>query len=327
MSAVPEFDWADLAFGSKKPLNDLKATFIAAPRELSGPRLKQLLKQYLPQGNLVIGLSQEEYVLGLESQPQFRMLTATGLEPILSKLTDNIKAKINLLHYSQRDVTYLLDKLKFKQVVFINGSWYHAFHLRPEYYKLVQSHTPYALVSPFANEAEASAYAATHQPPAPALPPAPQSAAQMLDLANIAARQSFAYSEHQIGVALGRSLDAKPGVQARYRALATAHNRVVPYETYAMYHGASRERNFSPMNDLNHYDVNHAEVELLTQAVRNGLDLHGTTLFINLLPCPTCARMLTSTDIAEVVYTEDHSAGYAISMLEAAGKTIRRLVR
>jgi deoxycytidylate deaminase len=80
------------------------------------------------------------------------------------------------------------------------------------------------------------------------------------------------------------------------------------------------------MNDLNHYDVNHAEVELITQAVRDHLDLAGTTLFINVLPCPTCARMLTSTDIAEFVYAEDHSSGYAIRMLEAAGKTVRRIV-
>jgi hypothetical protein len=36
--------------------------------------------------------------------------------------------------------------------------------------------------------------------------------------------------------------------------------------------------------------------------------------------------MFTSTGIAEFVYRADHSSGYAIKMLEAAGKTIRRLV-
>jgi len=112
----------------------------------------------------------------------------------------------------------------------------------------------------------------------------------------------------------------------QYELIATSFNRVVPYQTYAMHNGAAREKNFSPMHDLNHYDTNHAEVELIIKAQKLGIDLHGTTLFINLLPCPTCARMFVSTDIAEFVYREDHSDGYAVKMLETAGKAVRRVV-
>jgi len=36
--------------------------------------------------------------------------------------------------------------------------------------------------------------------------------------------------------------------------------------------------------------------------------------------------MLSQTDIAEFVYQEDHSDGYAIKMLELAGKKVRRIV-
>ena len=81
------------------------------------------------------------------------------------------------------------------------------------------------------------------------------------------------------------------------------------------------------MHDLNHYDTVHAEVDLIVKAQKAELDLHDTTLFINLLPCPSCARMFTQTDIAEFVYVEDHSDGYGFKMLTAANKKIRRIVR
>jgi deoxycytidylate deaminase len=332
------FDWADIAFASKKPLSQLSATFIAAPRELSVARFKQLIKTYLPQGNILLGLAKEDYVLGLEGQPAFHMLVSADVQPIIDKVNAASQShKIYTLSYHQRDITFILQKLDFRRVLLINGSWYHAFHLRPEYYILANRRINYEMLSPFADVAEARAYAEIHAPKPPSHPQNPLTEAQMLALANEAAKQSFAYSEHQTGVALGRragegsgAIDAtgttESNAEPRYELIATAFNRVVPYQTYAMHHGASRELNFAPTNDLNYYDTNHAEVELLAQAARDHLDLGGTTLFINLLPCPTCARMFTSTDIAEFVYTEDHSAGYAIKLLEAAGKTVRRMV-
>jgi deoxycytidylate deaminase len=138
-------------------------------------------------------------------------------------------------------------------------------------------------------------------------------------VAQTAAKQSFDYNM-QTGVALARHNGTS------YELIATAYNGVVPYQTYAMHHGAARERNFSPMHDLNHYDTNHAEVELILKAQKQKLDLHSTTLFINLLPCPSCARMLAHTDIETFVYREDHSDGYAVKMLEQSGKKVIRLV-
>ncbi len=124
----------------------------------------------------------------------------------------------------------------------------------------------------------------------------------------------------QTRVSLGRKKGKK------YELLATTFNPVLPYQTYAMHFGASREVNFSPPHDLNHYDTTHAEVELIIKAGREKINLKGTTLFINLLPCPACARMLSRTDIEEFVYTEDHSDGYAVKMLELAGRKVRRVV-
>lgn len=318
------FDWNDLAFASKKPVSSLNATFIAAPRQLSQARLKQLVKTYLPQGNIIFGVAKEQYVKGLEENPAFRMLEQHDIQSLIDAV--NAKSpqhKLYALHYLQRDMPFVLDKIPFKQVVLVRGSWYLSFHQQPSYYTLANKHVPFSYISPFTDEDEAKAYAASitkelqeaYSVSAGGL----YTAKEMLTLANTAAKQSLD-TTFQTGVTLGRT----QGEQ--YKLIASAYNKVVPYQTYAMHFGNSRENNFSPPNDLNHYDAVHAEVELLIAAQKQGLDLSGTTVFINLLPCPGCSRMLSETDISEVVYTEDHSAGYAINMLEAAGKKVRRLV-
>jgi deoxycytidylate deaminase len=319
---MPEyaFDWAELAFGNKKELKNLQAIFIAAPRELSAKRFKALLLRYLPQGNIVLGLAKEEYVLGLEGQPQFKTLKAEAVRSIIERTNAApLPHKVYTLSYSQQDMVFVLEKSGFKKVLLINGSWYHAFHYKPEYYTLAQKQIPYEMLSPFADEQEAMDYAAGVK-----LDALPQNGSftelEMLQLASRAATHSFDYGGFQTAVSLGR----KKG--RVYELLATAHNKVVPYETYAMHYGASREKHFSPQQDLNHYDTIHAEVALLIKVATQKISLAGTTLFINLLPCPACARMFTETPIAEFVYTEDHSAGYAVGMLEKAGKTVRRIV-
>jgi deoxycytidylate deaminase len=192
------------------------------------------------------------------------------------------------------------------------------FHSRPEYYTLINARASYELISPFANENEAKAYAEHVK-----FPPPPKTGTytqnQLMDIAQTTAKQSFDYNM-QTGVALARIKGDN------YELVATSYNGVVPYQTYAMHNGAARERNFSPMHDLNHYDTNHAEVEMIVKAQKHKLDLHAATLFINLLPCPSCARMLTRTDIETFVYHEDHSDGYAVKMLELAGKKVVRFV-
>jgi dCMP deaminase len=314
------FEWSELAFGNKKPINDLRATFIAAPRELSAERFKQLVKMYLPQGNIVLGLAKESHVLGLDDQPQFRTLEAKVVEPIIAKVNAASPShKIYTLRYFQREAQYVFEKLSFKKVVLVNGSWHRTFHTRPEYYTLVNKSTKYDMVSPFASEAEAKAYEGRVLPPVP-VPKGLFTPKEMSELAQEIAKWSFDYS-FQTGVALGRKKGTK------YELLARAFNAVVPYQGYAMHHGAAREVNFSPPNDLNHYDTVHAEVELIIHAQKHKIDLRGTTLFINLLPCPMCARMFSETDIAEFVYNQDHSGGYAISLLEAAGKKVKRIVQ
>jgi len=324
------FDWSDLAFGSKKPLRDLKAIFIAAPRELSGKRFTQLVKAYLPQGNIVLGIAKEPYVDGFEGQPQFKTLQSKTVQQVIDKVNEAGTAHhIYTLEYFQRELPYVLEKSRFQRVVLINGSWQHVFHVSPAYYYLAGSRTPYDMVSPFVNEAEARAYEASADAQIAAELPGLEllnardfSETDMLAIANLTAKHSYDYS-FQTGVALGKPM---PGKTGRYELLASTFNKVVPFQTYAMHYGSLREKHFSPPHDLNHYDTNHAEIMLLITAQQQHLSLAGTTVFINLLPCPSCARMFASTDISEFVYIIDHSNGYAIKMLEAVGKTVRRVV-
>lgn len=319
------FDWSELAFQSKKPLSSLKATFITAPRAISPQRFTQLIKTYLPKGNIILGIAREPYVLGFEDQPQFTMLTIDTVQPIIKKVNDSASPhKVYVLFYSQRDLKYMFEKIDFRRVVLINGSWKYSFHTQAPYYVLVNRGLPYEMVSPFIDEQEACDYAEHSMPKVKSfvdLPPIGSvlSEEDMLKTATQSALQSFDYS-FQTGVALGKK--ATDG----YTLRATSFNKVVPFQTFAMHYGASRERHFSPPHDLNHYDTVHAEVEMIIHAGKEKLDLHGTTLFINLLPCPSCARMFTETDINEFIYSVDHSDGYALKLLERAGKKVTRIV-
>ena len=325
MSKDAIFTWSELAFGDKKPVRSLKATFIMAPRTLSSARLKELIKTYLPKGNIVIGVSQEPNVLGFEDQPQFQMTDEASITPLVDKINAaKMPHSIHILRYSQRDVTHVIEKLKFQSVVLVNGSWKHSFHTLPAFYSLVKTQTPYEYVSPFTDEAEARAYEKQTQPIISKVLDLPGTdghydESEMVDLAQRAAKQSYDYAG-QTGAALGQK-DGK-----RYQLLGTGYNVVVPYQTFAMHFGASREQYFSPPNDLNHYDTVHAEVQIILTSLAAGRDLKGTTLFVTVLPCPVCSRVLVESGIREVVYQHDHSDGYAVRLLGKAGINVRRLV-
>lgn len=294
--------------------------FIAAPREMSAQRFKQIVKHYLPKAPLVVGISRELYVAGFENQPQFKMLERSAVQSVI----DTVNAisgnkRIEVLEYSQPELVSVVAEHAFKRVLLVNGSWKFTFQNHPAYKVLVERGIPFKYISPFADENEAKNYAATHSP-ALHIPPAGTklSETEMLEVATESAKQSFDYS-FQTGVSLGkRDGDG-------YTFLLQAFNKVVPYQTYALHHGNSREKHVSRVHDTAHYDTIHAEMHLLVKALHQNINLAGTTLFINLLPCPSCARTLSQTDIAEIVYVNDHSEGYAVKLLEPSEKIVRRI--
>lgn len=322
------FDWSELAFASKKPLKELDATFVLAPRDMSVKRITNLVKEYIPKANLVIGIAKESYIDGFEGQPQFKTLRHTEeLQELINKVNNSpSRYKIYTLHYFQRDAKYILEKAGFKRVLLINSSWNNSFHTREEYYVLVSEKINFKFLSPFVDEQEAVDYESKITRDVisefwPADPTGPQSEKQLIELSLRSAKLTFEHG-FQTGAVLGKRI----GKSNKYIFLANSFNKVVPFQTYAMHYGAEREKHFSPVNDLNYYDTVHAEVMMLVEVLKNRIDLSGTTLFINLMPCPHCARMLTQTNIEEFVYSIDHSDGYAINMLENAGKKVRRIL-
>lgn len=315
-----DYDWADFAFGSKKPLNELKATFIAAPRDISLARFTQLLKEYLPKGNIILGVSKEPYVFGFEGQPQFRMVRQSDLQTVIDKVNASSRHKVCALRYLQRELNPILEKVKMSRAVFINGSWQYSFHTSATYYMLVNKDVPFELVSAFANEDEARTYEqrVDREIAKPALEGV-FSDIELMRLGDEVAKQSYDHT-FQTGTILAQK------VKTGYAPLLSAFNKVLPFQTYALLNGASREKNFSPPNDLNHYDAIHAEMSLIIQAQKQNVSLKGTSLFVNLMPCPNCSRMIAETDIEEIVYRIDHSEGYAVDLLTKVEKDIRRIV-
>jgi dCMP deaminase len=48
----------------------------------------------------------------------------------------------------------------------------------------------------------------------------------------------------------------------------------------------------------------HAEANAITQAAKNGVNIHGATLYTTASPCYQCAKMLANAGIARVVFGE-----------------------
>lgn len=294
--------------------------FLAAPREMSQARFKQIVKHYLPKAPIILGISTESHVIGFEGQPQFRTLERSTVQPIIDRVNAlNSGHRIEVLEYSQAELADIVSRHDFKRVLLVNGSWKFTFQNHPAYKVLNERNIAFKYISPFVNEVEAKAYEKNHSfnEPFPAVG-TKLSENDMLAVAEQSARQSYDYS-FQTGAALGKKSGEK------YEFILEAFNKVVPYQTYALHHGNAREKHVVGVHDINHYDTIHAEMYLLTQALQQGADLSGTTLFINLLPCATCARTLSQTAITEIVYQNDHSGGYAVGLLEASGKIVRRI--
>lgn len=322
------FDWNELAFESKKPLKELNATFIAAPRHISPKRFTDLLKIYLKKGPVILGVAKEQYVQGFEGQPQFEMLTAQKVLPVVDVVdASNSPHKLYILQYFQRDLPHIIEKIPMRCCVLVNGSWKFSFHNGAAYSQLTKRGVPMEYVSPFVDEAEARKYGKAvsnkigkkFSDNLELFPDLDDQDEHGLFVAWLAARLSFDYT-YQTGAIL-----VKKDKNGDLKYIAYGSNEVVPYETYALHHGSLREQHFSPTNDLNYYDTIHAEMQILVKVANERLSYANSTLYINLMPCPTCARVLAQTKIHEIVYMHDHSDGYAATLLEKAGKKVRRV--
>ncbi len=314
------YQWSDIAFKDKSALKKDGLVFVAGSREISPKRIGQIIKEYINKGPILWGTLTDSYIEGFSGQPQFRTLSPSKLSQVLGKVaTMKLPNPIDSIEYSQSELPYILDKIDFAQALFINGSWKFVFHTTKVFTELARKRTKYKLISPFSSDDEAKSFEASMV----------EKIAQSTKFDN-----SKRYSEVElIGLAAAvsaRSYDYtwQTGcvLAIEGRVVETGHNMVLPYETFAMHHGSLREKFYTPPNDLNNYDTIHAEMVVIEKMLRRGASLKGTTLYVNLMPCPTCAKLLALTDIEEIVYTHDHSEGYSFKLFESMGKKIRRVV-
>ena len=67
----------------------------------------------------------------------------------------------------------------------------------------------------------------------------------------------------------------------------------------------------------------HAEQNAIIQAAKHGVAVDGATLYITILPCKLCARMLINAGIKCVVYEGNYPDADSITLLRNAGIAVR----
>lgn len=315
-----EYSWPNLDTEHKSFLRSRKATLVLAPRELSRERLLQIVKQYLPVGTIVFGISSEPHVAGFDTQPQFRMLDSKIVSVLAAKVSSSVSPqKLYMLRYPQHATDDVIRFVRPRKVVVVRGSYQYAFHRSSTYRLLMKREIPFELISPFTDEAEAHAYEARVSKGWGDIElPRVGNEVEMLALANKVASRSYDYS-FQTGLVIA---EKEPG---GYKPILATYNPVIPYQTYALHFGNAREDNLSNVHDTNHYDTIHAEMHALVELMHRGDTLEGRTMFIELLPCPNCARTLSQTGLRELVYRRDHSGGYAKKLFEQCKITVRTM--
>lgn len=63
----------------------------------------------------------------------------------------------------------------------------------------------------------------------------------------------------------------------------------------------------------------HGEAHVIGRAAALGIALAGTTLYVTVFPCPTCAKLIATADIKKVCYSEGYSLVDAEETLKNAG--------
>lgn len=70
-------------------------------------------------------------------------------------------------------------------------------------------------------------------------------------------------------------------------------------------------------------DVVHGEMNALSKMLKEGVSAEGATLVVTLAPCPSCAIMIASSGIKEVIYKEKYRDEDGLKILIDSGITIR----
>ncbi|HOP25774.1 MAG TPA: cytidine/deoxycytidylate deaminase family protein [Candidatus Sabulitectum sp.] len=70
--------------------------------------------------------------------------------------------------------------------------------------------------------------------------------------------------------------------------------------------------------------TNHAEMNAITQAARNGVSIEGATAYVTNMPCTTCAKALIGAGIRRVVVFSDYHSTHAEAFFKEADVRLYR---
>ena len=73
------------------------------------------------------------------------------------------------------------------------------------------------------------------------------------------------------------------------------------------------------------YCVVHAETNALAKCARHGLACDGATLYVNIGPCPDCAKFIVQAGIRRVVYSQPYRMASGPALLEEMGVEVERV--
>lgn len=70
----------------------------------------------------------------------------------------------------------------------------------------------------------------------------------------------------------------------------------------------------------------HAEQNVVAQAARHGIGINNSTVYVTLCPCLTCAKIMVSAGVREIVYGGSYPLeGQALALLKEAGVAVRKI--
>jgi dCMP deaminase len=70
--------------------------------------------------------------------------------------------------------------------------------------------------------------------------------------------------------------------------------------------------------------TNHAEMNAITQAAKNGVSIEGATAYVTNMPCTTCAKALIGAGIKRVVVFSDYHSTHAEAFFKDADVRLDR---
>lgn len=108
------------------------------------------------------------------------------------------------------------------------------------------------------------------------------------------------------------------------KILFQAHNEHVPSPQEAYYKGDPRG-NFHKGVYIELSVALHAEANIITQAAKEGVSLKGSELFVSTFPCPTCAKLIASTEFSKVYFAEGYSMVDGAEVMKAKGIELIKL--